>query len=56
MSESVWIILPEINVARRQPLQSGHIQDRELVPCQTESLHASEPLQDAGDAAKTVEG
>lgn len=43
-------------MASRQPLQSGYIQDRELVPCQTESLHASELLQDGGHAAETVEG
>lgn len=53
---SAWICLPEIYVTRRQPLQSGYIQDRELVPCQTESLHASELLQDGGDAAEAVEG
>lgn len=56
MAESVGIGLPEIYVASRQPLQSGYIQDRQLVPCQTESLHASELLQDGGDADKTVEG
>lgn len=50
------MFLPEIYVVSRQPLQSGHIQDRELVPCQTESLHASELLQDGGDAAEAVEG
>lgn len=47
--------LPEIYVASRQPLQSGYIQNRELVPCQTEPLHASELLQDRGDTAETVE-
>lgn len=43
-------------MASRQPLQSGNIEDRELVPCQTESLHASEPLQDRRHADETVEG
>lgn len=56
LSESVWICLPEVYVASRQPLQPSYIQDRELVPCQTESLHASELLQDGGDATETVEG
>lgn len=56
MSEPVWISLPEIYVASGQPLQSSYIQDRELVPCQAESLQASELLQDGGDAAETVEG
>lgn len=39
-----------------QPLQSGNIEYREMVPCQTESLHASEPLQDRRHADETVEG
>lgn len=56
INEPVWICLPEIYVASRQPLQSCHIQDRELVPSQTESLQAWEFLQDGGDAAETVEG
>jgi len=56
MSQLVWIFLPEIYVASRQPLQPSQIQDRELVPCQTQSLHAPELLQDGGDAAETVEG
>lgn len=43
-------------MASRQPLQSSHIQDRELVPCQAESLQSPELLQDGGDAAETVEG
>lgn len=55
-SQSVWRILPEIYAARRQPLQPDHIQSRQLVPCQTESLHTSELLQDGRDAAETVEG
>lgn len=38
------LCLPEIYVASRQPLQSSYIQDRELVPCQTESLHAPQLL------------
>lgn len=48
--------LPEVYVASRQPLQSGNIEDREKVPCQTESLHASEPLQDRRHADETIEG
>lgn len=55
-SSTLRIFLPEVYVASGQPLQSGHIQDRELVPCQTEPLHASEFLQDGRDAAEAVEG
>lgn len=43
-------------MASRQPLQSGNIEDREMVPCQTESLHASELLQDRRHADETIEG
>lgn len=40
----------------RQPLQPGHIQGRELVPCQTEPLHTPELLHDGRHAAEAVEG
>lgn len=53
---AVWVCSPEIYVASRQPLQSCHIQDRELVPRQTESLQAWQFLQDGGHAAETVKG
>lgn len=40
----------------RQPLQPSYIQDRELVPCQTEPLDTSELLHDGRHAAEAVEG
>lgn len=47
---------PEVYVARRQPLQAGNIQKRQLVPSQAESLQASELLQHGWYAGETVEG
>lgn len=43
-------------MASRQPLQAGHIQYGHLVPCQAESLQASELLQHGGHAGEGVEG
>lgn len=54
--QEIWFFLPQIYVASWKPLQSGHVQDGELVARQTKPLQTSELLQDGGDAAKTVEG
>lgn len=56
MSAPVSIFLPQIYVVNWQPLQSHHVQDRELVPCQTQSLHAFQSLQERRYAAEGVEG
>lgn len=47
---------PQVYVTSRQPLQAGHIQDGHLVPCQAESLQASELLQHGGHTGEGVEG
>lgn len=47
--------LPEVDVAGRQPLQSCHIQDRQLVSCQAELLQRPELLQDGRHTAEAVE-
>lgn len=42
-------------MAGRQPLQSSHIQDRQLVSCQAELLQGLELLQDGRHTAEAVE-
>lgn len=53
---AVKACLPQVDMADRQPLQSGHVQDRQLVSSQAELLQDPQLLQDGRHTAEAVEG